>query len=147
MSNKARSKYKKPIIFSFWRRFFYIIFLSLVIIIMSMVVFFSWRDLNSLIHFNERVFFSWRVFFISFGFPISFHLLFSIMLACISDTPRPYKGRVVNFFVWVFFGALILSVPVSLYVDNKLKHSGYVTCNKKSLIAPNEYVRDISLCH
>ncbi|WP_422646012.1 DUF1240 domain-containing protein [Xenorhabdus miraniensis] len=112
-----------------------------------MVVFFSWRDFISLINLNERVYFSWRVFFISFGFPISFHLLFSITCACFSDTPRPYRGRVVNFLVWIFFTALFLSVPVSLYVDNKLKSSGYVTCSKKSLIAPNEYVRNIKLCH
>ncbi|MDC9591286.1 DUF1240 domain-containing protein [Xenorhabdus sp. XENO-10] len=147
MSNKARNQYQKPVILPFWSRVFYIIILLLVIVIISIVVFFSWSDLISLVNLNERVYFSWRVFFISFGFPISFHLLFSIMSACFSDTPRPYKGRVVNFFVWVFFGALILSVPVSLYVDNKLKNSGYVTCSKKSLIAPNEYVRNISLCH
>ncbi|WP_422824416.1 DUF1240 domain-containing protein [Xenorhabdus bharatensis] len=45
-----------------------------------------------------------------------------------------------------FLGALILSFPVSLYVDNKLKSVGYVTCDKKSLFAPNEYVRNIVLC-
>ncbi|WP_340616396.1 DUF1240 domain-containing protein [Xenorhabdus entomophaga] len=147
MSNKYRKQYQKKVILPFWSRAFYIIILLLVMAIISMVVFFSWRDFISLINLNEKVYFSWRVFFISFGFPIGFHLLFSIISACISDTPRPYKGRVVNFLAWVFLGALILSLPVSLYVDNKLKSFGYVTCDKKSLIAPNEYVRNITLCH
>ncbi|MBD2784579.1 DUF1240 domain-containing protein [Xenorhabdus sp. DI] len=147
MSNKTKSQCKKTVILPFWSRIFYMLILLLVIIVMSMVVFFSWRDFMSLVNLKEKVYFSWRVFFISFGFPISFHLLFSIMYACFSDSPRPYRGRVVNFLAWIFFVALLLSVPVSLYVDNKLKYSGYITCSKKSLIAPNEYVKNSKLCN
>ncbi|WP_373567346.1 DUF1240 domain-containing protein [Xenorhabdus yunnanensis] len=43
--------------------------------------------------------------------------------------------------------SFITSFPVSLYVDIKLKNSGYVTCEKKSWLAQNEYVKDIGLCH
>ncbi|WP_340612036.1 hypothetical protein [Xenorhabdus bharatensis] len=103
MSNKSRKQYqKKEVILPFWSKVFYIIILLLVMIAICMVVFLSWRDFISLINLNERVYFSWRVFFISFGFPIGFHFLFSIMSACISDTPRPYKGPVVSVLVWIF---------------------------------------------
>ncbi|WFQ78088.1 MULTISPECIES: DUF1240 domain-containing protein [Xenorhabdus] len=147
MPSKIENKNKKPVIFSLWSRIFYILILMLIMLSMFAVVFFSWRDFISLINLNDRVYFSWRVFFISFGFPISIHMLYSLMIACFLDKPRPYKGHMVNFLVWLFFLAFIFSIPVSLYVDNKLKYFGYVTCSKKSLIAPNEYVRNINLCH
>lgn len=42
--------------------------------------------------------------------------------------------------------SFIISFPVSLYIDNKLKNDGYVVCDRISWMSPNTYVKDLSLC-
>ncbi|WP_443256000.1 DUF1240 domain-containing protein [Xenorhabdus sp. IM139775] len=111
------------------------------------VVFLSWRDLISLVYLEEKIYFSWRIFLICFGFPIVFHMFSSVILVFFIKKPKLYISHLFKFFTVNFFVVLILSIPVSLYVDYKLKSSGYLTCDKKSWIAPNEYVNNVNLCH
>ncbi|WP_420855294.1 DUF1240 domain-containing protein [Xenorhabdus mauleonii] len=56
---------------------------------------------------------------------------------------RFYIGSVFGFFAVVGF---VFSLFFSFYVDFKLKDENYVTCSKSSWIAPNKYVKDMSLC-
>ncbi|MEQ1975120.1 DUF1240 domain-containing protein [Xenorhabdus sp. SGI240] len=131
----------------FWKKIFYVLISFLCLLIVFFVVFNSWKDLFSLVNFDERIYFSWRVFLFCFGFPIVFHMFFSVILICLINNPKSFINRFFKIFTRVFFVVFILSLPVSLYVDYKLKSFGYLTCNKKSWVAPNEYVRNINLCH
>ncbi|EIS77132.1 hypothetical protein YPPY72_3344, partial [Yersinia pestis PY-72] len=42
--------------------------------------------------------------------------------------------------------SFIISLPVSFYVDYKLKSNSYVVCDRISWMSPNTYVKDLSLC-
>ncbi|WP_422646040.1 DUF1240 domain-containing protein [Xenorhabdus miraniensis] len=130
----------------FWKKIFYVLISFLCLLVLSFVVFDSWRDLFSLIYLDEKVYFSWRVFLFCFGFPIAFHMFFSVILICFISKPKSFINRFFKIFTRMFFVVFVLSFPISLYTDYKLKSFGYLTCSKKSWVAPNEYVRNIKLC-
>jgi hypothetical protein len=117
------------------------------ICLVSLLLFFSWHDLLSFIYMKDNIFFSWRVFLFSFGLPIVFYLLFSIVKFCIINNRKPHGRVIPNLLSFWFIFSFIISFPISLYVDVKLKNLGYITCEKKSWISPNKYVKDINLCH
>ncbi|PHM29067.1 DUF1240 domain-containing protein [Xenorhabdus innexi] len=145
MSNVISSKGLLDI--PFWKKILYVLTSLVCLFGLLFVVFDSWKDLVSLINLDERVYFSWRIFLLCFGFPIAFHMFFSVILICFVSNSKEFINYLFKIFTRLFFVVFILSFPVSLYSDYKLKSFGYLTCSKKSWVAPNEYVRNIKLCY
>ncbi|CDG19631.1 Putative membrane protein (fragment) [Xenorhabdus doucetiae] len=55
--------------------------------------------------------------------------------------------QVGNLFVLMGMLGFVFSLFFSFYVDFKLKNESYFLCDKSSWMAPNKYVKDVSLCH
>ncbi|WP_146134681.1 DUF1240 domain-containing protein, partial [Yersinia pseudotuberculosis] len=53
---------------------------------------------------------------------------------------------VIKYLTMLAIASFIMSFPISLYVDYKLKSNGYVVCDRISWMSPNTYVKDLSLC-
>ncbi|HHQ4314555.1 TPA: DUF1240 domain-containing protein, partial [Serratia fonticola] len=52
----------------------------------------------------------------------------------------------INYLTKLTLASILFSLPVSLYVNYKLKHDGYLTCDRISWMSPTTYVKDLSLC-
>nr|WP_280176141.1 DUF1240 domain-containing protein [Xenorhabdus innexi] len=96
---------------------------------------------------NSKIYFSWRVFFACFGLPIVYYMFISAIKNLLVNKPSPFSGLFLNFCILIFALSFVSSFPVSIYVDHKLKKSGYVKCSRTSLIAPNKYVKNMDECN
>ncbi|MBI6547630.1 DUF1240 domain-containing protein [Xenorhabdus lircayensis] len=131
---------------SFLDKVFYFLVSVFVLSLLSVVVFFSWRDLLSLLSMSEVILFSWRVFLMSFGLPLAFHMFIYIIKFCFVKKINSYNGVVVKFLTAYSIIVFLFSFPVSMYVDNKLKSEGYLVCDKKSVFSPSKYVKKMVFC-
>ncbi|WP_320968692.1 DUF1240 domain-containing protein [Serratia fonticola] len=52
----------------------------------------------------------------------------------------------INYLTKLTLASILFSLPASLYVNYKLIHDGYFTCDKISWMSPTTYVKDLSLC-
>ncbi|MBD1229644.1 DUF1240 domain-containing protein [Xenorhabdus griffiniae] len=129
-----------------WNKVFCVVMSVFFLFITTLFLYFSWNDMLSLINMKETIYFSWRVFVACFGLPIVYHMFILAIKNCLINTPSPFSGFLVNLFVLIFLFSFVLSFPVSMYVDSKLKNTGYVKCYRTSFVAPNKYVKDINLC-
>ncbi|MDR0218315.1 MAG: DUF1240 domain-containing protein [Enterobacteriaceae bacterium] len=75
-------------------------------------------------------------------------MYFSLLLFKYLITKKPviFNNKIGS--VWGFLAIIgfIFTFFFSFYVDFKLRSEHYITCSKSSWIAPNKYVKDISLC-
>ncbi|MDC9605299.1 DUF1240 domain-containing protein [Xenorhabdus griffiniae] len=70
-------------------------------------------------------------------------LLFKYILTKKQVVFNNKTGGIFGFMAVIGF---VFSLFLSFYVDFKLKSENYITCAKSSWIAPNKYVKDVSLC-
>ncbi|WP_445375608.1 DUF1240 domain-containing protein [Photorhabdus tasmaniensis] len=130
-----------------WNRIFCVVMSVFFLFITTLFLYFSWMDFLSLINMNEIIYFSWRVFFACFGLPIIYYMFILAINNCLVNKPSPFDGLFLNLCVLVFILSFVASFPVSIYVDHKLKNSGYFKCSRTSLIAPNKYVKNMDICN
>ncbi|CAI1644009.1 Protein of uncharacterised function (DUF1240) [Serratia fonticola] len=64
----------------------------------------------------------------------------------LSDRLPRHNMIVVKHLTRLALASILFSLPVSLYVNYKLKHDGYLTCDRISWMSPTTYVKDLSLC-
>ncbi|MDX7990455.1 DUF1240 domain-containing protein [Xenorhabdus littoralis] len=146
MSNKKNKENKIQL--TLWNRMFCIVMSIFFLFLATLFLHFSWIDFLSLINMEETIRFSWRVFLACFGMPIVYYFFILTIKICLVGTPSPFSGFFVNLCIFIFALSFVSSFPVSMYVDYKLKNSGYVKCPyRTSLVAPNKYVKDIKLCN
>ncbi|MBD2799129.1 DUF1240 domain-containing protein [Xenorhabdus sp. Flor] len=113
---------------------------------MVFAVFFSLRDYVGFFRRDDLITFSWKsAGFIWFS-PVFIYLASILYRISVGNVKR-LKGKIGDYISCVSIAGFILTLFVSLYVDNKLKDEGYVTCDKSSWMVPNKYVKNISLCH
>ncbi|HHQ6725244.1 DUF1240 domain-containing protein [Serratia fonticola] len=62
------------------------------------------------------------------------------------DRQPKYNTIISKHLIMIAFASLIFSFPISLYVNYKLIHDGYFTCDKISWMSPTTYAKDLSLC-
>ncbi len=114
-----------------------------------MAVLFLFFSLNDYIGFFRRdsvITFSWK----SAGFiwftPLLIHIAYALLRIAKNRT-KNLNGKIGDYISCVSIIGFILTLFVSFYVDDELKSEGYLICSKSSWMAPNKYVKDISLCH
>ncbi|RKS57799.1 uncharacterized protein DUF1240 [Photorhabdus asymbiotica] len=56
------------------------------------------------------------------------------------------SSKIGGAFTFIGMIGFVFTLFFSFYVDFKLKDENYFTCAKSSWMAPNKYVKDISLC-
>ncbi|WP_420919577.1 DUF1240 domain-containing protein [Xenorhabdus bovienii] len=128
-------------------RIFCVVMSIFFLFITTLFLYFSCRDFMSFINMNDIIYFSWRVFFACFGLPIVYYMFGLAIKNCLLNKPSPFYGFFLNLCVLVFILSIVASFPVSIYADHKLKKSGYIKCERTSLIAPNKYVKNMKVCN
>ncbi|MFV8903801.1 DUF1240 domain-containing protein [Serratia fonticola] len=72
-------------------------------------------------------------------------MLSGICFFIFNKRPKYDKG-ITRYLVYLMFTSFVISLPIALYVDYKLKHTGYLTCDRISWQSPTTYVTNLSLC-
>ncbi|MBP1001293.1 DUF1240 domain-containing protein [Serratia fonticola] len=100
----------------------------------------------SLILMEDEITFSASVFICFFATPLILYTFSCSVFFFIFDRQPKYNIIISKYLIMIAFTSLIFSFPVSLYVNYKLIHVGYFTCDKISWMSPTTYVKDLSLC-
>jgi predicted permease len=100
----------------------------------------------SLILMRDEITFSSSVFIGFFSSPLLIYVLSGSVFFFIFDRLPKYNKITINYLAKLALASILFSLPVSLYVNYKLKHDGYLTCDKISWMSPTTYVKDLSLC-
>ncbi|OKP31005.1 DUF1240 domain-containing protein [Serratia fonticola] len=101
---------------------------------------------TSLILMKDEITFSASIFMCFFGSPLILYALSGSVFFFIFDRLPRHNMIVVKHLTRLALVSILFSLPVSLYVNYKLKHDGYFTCDKISWMSPTTYVKDLSLC-
>ncbi|HBE9081125.1 DUF1240 domain-containing protein [Serratia fonticola] len=101
---------------------------------------------TSLILMKDEITFSASIFMCFFGSPLILYALSGSVFFFIFDRLPRHNMIVVKHLTRLALVSILFSLPVSLYVNYKLKHDGYFTCDRISWMSPTTYVKDLSLC-
>ncbi|CDH32421.1 DUF1240 domain-containing protein [Xenorhabdus bovienii] len=128
-------------------RFIIIVSAFSLLIMMSTVTFFIFEDIVKIFNMDEIVIFSWRTFTVFFSYP--FLLYFCIIPVYYEFSLRMPKNNnmFIKYLLLISILGLILSIPISWYLDYKFKSLGYSVCYRLSWNAPSKYVKDTKLCN
>ncbi|PQQ33584.1 hypothetical protein C6H69_10105 [Photorhabdus luminescens] len=109
-------------------------------------IFFSLNDYIDFFKHDSVITFSWKSAGAIWFSPVLIYISFILYRISLGKVKR-LNSKIGNYVSYVSITGIILTLFVSFYVDDKLKLEGYITCSKSSWMAPNKYVKDISLCH
>lgn len=101
---------------------------------------------TSLILMKDEITFSASIFMCFFGSPLILYALSGSVFFFIFDRLPRHNMIVVKHLTRLAVASILFSLPVSLYVNYKLNHDGYFTCDRISWMSPTTYVKDLSLC-
>ncbi|CAM3198998.1 conserved hypothetical protein; putative membrane protein [Xenorhabdus nematophila ATCC 19061] len=120
-----------------------------VLILLLLVIFtviFVIGDAVSLILMKDEITFSDTIVIGVMSSPLLFYALLCSIFFFIFNRQPKFNQIFVNYLVRLAILSFIISLPVSFYVNYKLKSDGYLTCDKISWMSPTTYVKDIKLC-
>ncbi|WP_340618367.1 DUF1240 domain-containing protein [Xenorhabdus entomophaga] len=118
----------------------------LLVFMALLFIFFSLSDYVGFFIRDSVITFSWKsAGFIWFS-PLLINLAYALLMIALNRTEN-LNRKIGSYISYISITGFIFTLFVSFYVDDKLKNDGYLTCDKSSWMAPNKYVRDISLCH
>ncbi|MBC3217314.1 DUF1240 domain-containing protein [Serratia fonticola] len=115
-----------------------IIFICLSILIYGYII--------SLILMKDEITFSASIFACFFATPLILYTFSCSVFFFTFDRQPKYNMIISKYLIMIAFASLVFSFPISLYVNYKLKHGGYFTCDRISWMSPTTYVKDLSLC-
>ncbi|AYX17438.1 DUF1240 domain-containing protein [Yersinia pseudotuberculosis] len=99
-----------------------------------------------LIKMEDEITFSASIFISFISSPLVFYALVGSIYVFIFNRMPKFKEIIIKYLAMLMIASFIVSLPVSFYVDYKLKSKGYVVCDRISWMSPNTYVKDLSLC-
>ncbi|MBC3252236.1 DUF1240 domain-containing protein [Serratia fonticola] len=100
----------------------------------------------SLILMKSEIKFSSSVFIVFFSSPLLIYVLSGSVYFFVFDRLPKHNKITINYLTKLTLASILFSLPVSLYVNYKLKHDGYLICDRISWMSPTTYVKDLSLC-
>jgi len=100
----------------------------------------------SLILMKSEIKFSSAVFIVFFSSPLLIYVLSGSVYFFVFDRLPKHNKITINYLTKLTLASILFSLPASLYVNYKLIHDGYFTCDKISWMSPTTYVKDLSLC-
>ncbi|MDC9613790.1 DUF1240 domain-containing protein [Xenorhabdus khoisanae] len=78
--------------------------------------------------------------------PLCIYFSFLLLKYFFTKKQVVFNNKIGGVFVFIAIIGFVFNLFFSFYVDFKLKNENYITCAKSSWIAPNKYVKDISIC-
>ncbi|RKS57802.1 uncharacterized protein DUF1240 [Photorhabdus asymbiotica] len=106
----------------------------------------SINDYISFITRNEIITFSAKSAWFIWVSPLCMYFSLLLFKYLITKKQVVFNNKIGSVFGILAVIGFIFNLFFSFYVDFKLKDENYFTCAKSSWMAPNKYVKDISLC-
>lgn len=123
-----------------------ILLATVLLIFFSFVTLLVIQYMTALVFMEDEITFSASVVIGLLTCPLLLYAMTSgIYYYAFNKRPKYDKG-VTRYLVYLMFISFVISLPISFYVDYKLKNANYLTCNKISWQSPTTYVKDLSLC-
>ncbi|MBD2801928.1 DUF1240 domain-containing protein [Xenorhabdus szentirmaii] len=119
----------------------------ILLLFLTFLMFFIIKSAASLVLMKDEITFSSAIIISILSFPIIFYSLSGSIFFFIFDRLPKYNRILVKYLSRLMIASFIISLPISFYVDYKLKNDGYLTCDKISWMSPTTYVKDIKLCN
>ncbi|MFV8867629.1 DUF1240 domain-containing protein [Serratia fonticola] len=121
--------------------------LSIILLILfSLAALLIYRYVLSLVFMEDEITFSASILIVFLSSPVIFYAILSGIYFFAFDKRPKYDKGITRYLVYLMFLSFAISLPISFYVDYKLKNAGYSTCDKISWQSPTTYVTNLSLC-
>ncbi|WP_447877113.1 DUF1240 domain-containing protein [Serratia fonticola] len=121
--------------------------LSIILLILfSLAALLICRYVLSLVFMEDEITFSASILIVFLSSPVIFYAILSGIYFFAFDKRPKYDKGITRYLVYLMFLSFAISLPISFYVDYKLKSAGYLTCDKISWQSPTTYVTNLSLC-
>ncbi|MGL5384501.1 MAG: DUF1240 domain-containing protein [Serratia sp. (in: enterobacteria)] len=121
--------------------------LSIILLILfSLAALLICRYVLSLVFMEDEITFSASILIVFLSSPVIFYAILSGIYFFAFDKRPKYDKGITRYLVYLMFLSFAISLPISFYVDYKLKNAGYLTCDKISWQSPTTYVTNLSLC-
>lgn len=119
---------------------------TILLIVFSLATLVVYSYMKSLILMEDEITFSASVIMAFLSSPIVLYAMLSGIYFFIFDRRPKYDKTITRCLIIPMFSSFIIGLPVSFYVDYKLKSIGYLTCGRISWQSPTTYVTNLSLC-
>lgn len=118
----------------------------ILLLFLTFLMCFIIKSAVSLVLMKDEITFSSAVIISILSFPIIFYSLSGSIFFFIFDRLPKYNKILVKYLSRLMISSFVISLPISFYVDYKLKNDGYLTCDKISWMSPTTYVKNLLLC-
>ncbi|MBA0205594.1 DUF1240 domain-containing protein [Pectobacterium aroidearum] len=111
--------------------------------------FICWISFNGYLSFLQKsdvIIFSWKLGLMVFGSPLLFYFSYLAFYSTIKNEVPKMNNKLANSLAIIAIFGAVVSFFSSIYISYDLNDKDYKICPKNSWIAPNKYVKDISLC-
>ncbi|MFV8985567.1 DUF1240 domain-containing protein [Serratia fonticola] len=116
------------------------------LIVFSLVTLLVCQYVLALVFMEDEITFSASVVIGFLTCPLLLYAMLSGIYFFIFNKRPKYDKGITRYLVYLMFTSFVISLPIALYVDYKLKHTGYLTCDRISWQSPTTYVTNLSLC-
>ncbi|WP_050091682.1 DUF1240 domain-containing protein [Yersinia pseudotuberculosis] len=127
-------------------RLFKILGAVIVLLILTPMMYLVNMYIIELIKMEDKITFSASIFISFISSPLIFYALAGSVYVFIFNRMPKFREIIIKYLAMLMIASFIVSLPVSIYVDYKLKSNGYVVCDRISWMSPNNYAKDFSLC-
>ncbi|HHQ6573792.1 TPA: DUF1240 domain-containing protein [Serratia fonticola] len=127
-------------------KYFKILLSTVLLIFFSFATLLVWQYVLALVFMEDEITFSASVLITFLSSPLLIYAMLSGIYFFIFNKRPKYDKGITRYFVYLMFTSFVISLPIALYVDYKLKHTGYLTCDRISWQSPTTYVTNQSLC-
>jgi uncharacterized membrane protein YphA (DoxX/SURF4 family) len=119
---------------------------TMLLILFSFATLLVLQYVLSLVFMEDEITFSASVVIGFLTCPLLLYAMLSGIYFFIFNKRPKYDKGITRYLVYLMFLSFAISLPISFYVDHKLKNEGYLTCDKISWQSPTTYVTSLSLC-
>ncbi|QXN64971.1 DUF1240 domain-containing protein [Serratia fonticola] len=116
------------------------------LIVFSLVTLLVCQYVLALVFMEDEITFSASVVIGFLTCPLLLYAMLSGIYFFIFNKRPKYDKGITRYLVYLMFTSFVISLPIALYVDYKLKHTGNLTCDRISWLSPTTYVTNLSLC-
>lgn len=127
-------------------KYFKIFLAAVLFVLCSFAALITYQYVASLVFMEDEITFSAPVLMVFLSSPLLLYAMLGSMYFFISNKRPKYDKGVTRYLAYLMFTSFVISLPISFYVDYKLKSAGYLTCDKISWQSPTTYVTNLSLC-
>lgn len=116
-----------------------ILLATVLLIFFSFATLLVWQYVLALVFMEDEITFSASVLITFLSSPLLIYAMLSGIYFFIFNKRPKYDKGITRYLVYLMFISFVISLPIALYVDYKLKHTGYLTCDRISWQSPTDH--------